>query len=97
MAPKFKTMLPSSPTGPTECLQILALDFRSAMFGALGDNRHYETWLAGCDMTSAYRYHERVLKLLQWQLPRPALAAQGPAAHGLASTRCSRSIRTRAS
>ena len=44
MAPKFKTMLPSSPTGPTECLQILALDFRSAMFGALGDNRHYEAW-----------------------------------------------------
>ena len=39
-------MLPSSPTGPTECLQILALDFRSAMFGALGDNRAYEDWLA---------------------------------------------------
>ena len=69
MAPKFKTMLPSSPTGPTECLQILALDFRTVMFGALGDNRAYETWLAGCDMSSAYRYHQRVLKLLQWRFP----------------------------
>ena len=69
MAPKFKTMLPSSPTGPTECLQILALDFRTVMFSALGDNRHYERWLAACDMGSAYRYHERVLKLLQWRFP----------------------------
>lgn len=69
MAPKFKTMLPTSPTGPTECLQILALDFRSLMFGALGDNRRYEAWLDACDMGSAYRYHRRVLKLLQWRFP----------------------------
>ena len=69
MAPKFKAMLPTSPTGPTECLQLLALDFRSLMFGALGDNRHYETWLAACDMASAYEYHQRVLKLLQWRFP----------------------------
>ena len=72
MAPKFTSMLPSSPTGPTECLQILCLDFRSAMFAALGDNRHYDDWFAQCDMGSAYRYHERVLKLLQWKFePRP--------------------------
>lgn len=72
MAPKFKTMLPTSPTGPNECLQILALDFRSAMFGALGDNRRYDAWLDGCDMVPAYRYHKRVLKLLQWKFePRP--------------------------
>ncbi len=69
MAPKFKTMLPTSPTGPTECLQLMALDFRTVMFGALGDNRQYEAWLATCDMGSAYRYHERVLKLLQWKFP----------------------------
>ena len=69
MAPKFKTMLPTSPTGPTECLQIMALDLRSAMFAALGDNRGYEAWFAQCDMVSAMRYHERVLKLLQWRFP----------------------------
>ncbi len=79
MAPKFKTMLPSSPTGPTECLQIMALDFRSAMFGALGDNRHYESWMASCDMVSAYRYHERVLKLLQWKFPARPWRLKSPA------------------
>ena len=72
MAPKFTSMLPTSPTGPNECLPILALDFRSAMFGALGDNRRYDAWLDTCDMVPAYRYHERVLKLLQWRFaPRP--------------------------
>ena len=79
MAPKFKTMLPSSPTGPTECLQILALDFRSAMFGALGDNRHYEAWLAAMRLVSAYRYHERVLKLLQWKFPTRPWRLKSPA------------------
>jgi hypothetical protein len=79
MAPRFKTMLPSSPTGPTECLPILALDFRSAMFFSFGDNRHYESWLAGCDMVSAYRYHERVLKLLQWRFPARPWRLKSPA------------------
>ena len=79
LAPKFKTMLPSSPTGPTECLQIMALDFRSAMFGALGDNRHYEAWMKGCDMVSAYQYHERVLKLLQWKFPTKPWRLKSPA------------------
>lgn len=79
MAPKFKTMLPTSATGPTECLQIMALDFRSAMFGALGDNRSYEAWIESCDMTSAYRYHERVLKLLQWKFPRRPWRLKSPA------------------
>jgi hypothetical protein len=79
MAPKFKTMLPSAPAGPTECLQIMALDFRSAMFGALGDNRRYDDWLLGCDMVSAYRYHERVLKLLQWKFPAKPWRLKSPA------------------
>jgi len=79
MAPKFKSMLPTSPTGPTECLQIMALDFRSAMFGALGDNRHYEAWMADCNMVSAYRYHERVLKLLQWKFPTKPWRLKSPA------------------
>lgn len=79
MAPKFKSMLPSSPTGPTECLQLMALDFRSPMFAALGDNRHYDAWLAECDMVPAYRYHERVLKLLQWKFPTRPWHLKSPA------------------
>ena len=29
----------------------------------------YSAWLLQCDMVPAYRYHERVLKLLQWRCP----------------------------
>jgi hypothetical protein len=71
-APKFRAMLPTAPDGPTECLSLLALDFRSATFKSIGDNRGYERWLEQCDMVPAYQYHQRVLKLLQWKFaPRP--------------------------
>jgi hypothetical protein len=79
MAPHFKVMLPMSPTGPNECLQILALDFRSAVFLALGDNPGYDAWVAQCDMTSAYEYHKRVLKLLQWKFPTKPWRLKSPA------------------
>jgi hypothetical protein len=79
MAPKFTSMLPTSPTGPTECVQLMALDFRTIMFDALGDNRAYDEWLATCDMTSAYRYHRRVLKLLQWKFPPMPWRLKAPA------------------
>jgi hypothetical protein len=79
MAPKFKSLLPSSPTGPTECLQILAMEFRSLTFTALGDNPPYAEWLDGCDMVPAYRYHERVLKLLQWRFPARPWRLKSPA------------------
>lgn len=79
MAPRFKVMLPSSPTGPNECLPVLALEFRSVMFNAMGDNRHYEEWLSACDMVPAYRYHERVLKVLQWKFPARPWRLKSPA------------------
>jgi hypothetical protein len=79
LAPHFKVMLPMSPTGPNECLQILALDFRSAVFLALGDNPGYDAWVAECDMVSAYEYHRRVLKLLQWKFPTKPWRLKSPA------------------
>ena len=65
--------------GPNECLQLLALDFRSAVFQALGDNPGYEQWFASCDMVSAYEYHRRVLKLLQWKFPARPWRLKSPA------------------
>ncbi len=79
MAPKFKTMLPRSPTGPNECLQLMSLDFRSSMFIAMGDNRAYQEWFASCDMVSTYQYHLRVLKLLQWKYPPRPWRLKSPA------------------
>jgi hypothetical protein len=78
LAPRFRGMLPSEPDGPTECLQILALDFRSAML-VLSAGPGYRAWLAGCDMTPAYEYHQRVLKLLQWRFPSRPWRLKSPA------------------
>ena len=69
MFPDFVGMLPSSPTGPSECLHLMALDFRSQLFQGMAILPSYTAWLLTCDMEPAYRYHKRVLKLLQWRCP----------------------------
>ena len=69
MFPGFAGMLPTAANGPQECLLIMALDFRSQVFEGMSRIPSYSAWLLGCDMTPAYRYHRRVLKLLQWRCP----------------------------
>jgi hypothetical protein len=67
--PEYASMLPSSATGPMECLPILALDFRSPWFQTIGRIPSYTDWLLAGDMEPAYRYHRRVLQFLQWRCP----------------------------
>jgi len=67
--PDFVGMLPASATGPQECLLVLAFDFRSQVFEGMARIPTYSEWLMACDMEPAYRYHKRVLKLLQWRCP----------------------------
>jgi hypothetical protein len=69
MTPDFVGMLPTSATGPQECLLTLAFDFRSMVFEGMARIPTYSEWLLACDMEPAYRYHKRVLKLLQWRCP----------------------------
>jgi hypothetical protein len=45
------------------------MDFRSEVFEGMALLPSYTDWLLSCDMAPAYRYHERVLKLLQWHCP----------------------------
>jgi hypothetical protein len=79
MFPDFVGMLPSSPTGPQECLLLMALDFRSQVFEGMSLMPSYTEWLLSCDMTPAYRYHKRVLKLLQWHCPPTRWWLKSPA------------------
>jgi hypothetical protein len=65
----FAGMLPSAADGPQECLIPMAFEFRSLIFEAMAYIPSYSGWLLQCDMVPAYRYHERVLKLLQWRCP----------------------------
>ena len=79
MFPDFVGMLPSSPTGPQECLLLMALDFRSMVFEGMSLVPSYTEWLLACDMRPAYRYHKRVLKLLQWRCPPTRWWLKSPA------------------
>ncbi len=54
---------------PQECGAILGYSFASNVFLDMFSIPSYETWLRNRDMTSAYEFHQRFLKHLQWQNP----------------------------
>jgi Sulfotransferase family len=65
-----KGHLPFTPaTGPMECQELMALDFKSQFFQAFAKIPSYSDWLLDADLTSTYLYERRVLKLLQWGYP----------------------------
>ncbi len=70
MSPRLKAMLPSSPTSPSECHPLMALDFKSHAFAANAQIPSYMNWLLHeADLVPTFRYVKRVLKLLQWRCP----------------------------
>jgi hypothetical protein len=79
-----KTPVNEDGTGPTECVFLLAFDFRSQLFEAWGRVPSYSDWLFACDMTPAYRYHKRILQMLQWQQgPKKWFIRSPPHMHGV--------------
>ena len=64
-----KTHVPSSVTGPIECQDLMALDFKTHIFQAFAQIPSYSSWLLDADLGSTYAYERRVLQLLQWGCP----------------------------
>jgi hypothetical protein len=79
LPPELKSMLPSSPDGPSECLEVMNLTFRCSQLDVVAQTPSYGEWLMDCDYGPAYRYHERVLKLLQWHRPPNRWRLKSPA------------------
>jgi hypothetical protein len=79
----------------TECISVMAQDFKSLSWEAVANVPDYDEWLMAVDQRSAYEYHRRVLQVLQsggvrgrWTLKSPhhaialdALTAVYPDAH----------------
>ena len=65
----MSALVPGSPTGPEECQDLMALDFKAHYFQAFAYVPSYSEWLLDADLTSTYRYERRALKLLQWGAP----------------------------
>lgn len=64
--------------GPTECVHLVAQDFKSLMLAVLSTTPTYHDWILFCDMTSAFAHRKRVLQILQstnpgrWILKMPS-------------------------
>jgi hypothetical protein len=65
---------------PTECIFLLAQDFKALSWEARLPMPGYSKWILECDVTSAYEYHKKVLQVLQskapgiWNLKMPSHA-----------------------
>lgn len=72
--------VPHNTHDPMECLDLMAMDFRSQIFQAFAEIPEYSEWLVwDADFTSTYRFEKRVLKLMQfgeptrpWRLKSPS-------------------------
>ena len=62
--------------GPVDDLALLRLDFRNQELGWPAWS--YTRWWRDCDMSSAYAYHARVLKLLQSRRPPNSWLVKAP-------------------
>jgi Sulfotransferase family len=67
--PKWSAMHHETAETPTECQDLLGMEFKAEHFDGMAYVPAYSEWVMNCDMTSAYAYHHRVLKLLQWKCP----------------------------
>jgi hypothetical protein len=74
----IRSHTPSSATGPIECQDLMALDFKSQIFQALAQIPSYSAWLLHADLSSTYLYERRVLKLLQWGYPAKPWRLKAP-------------------
>ncbi len=72
--------VPHDIQGPAECLDLMALDFKSQIFQAFAQVPTYSEWLLErADFTSTYLYQRRVLRLLQWGRPTRPWRLKSPA------------------
>jgi hypothetical protein len=67
--PLMQTMHHTEATTATECQDLMGMSFRTAHFDGFARVPSYMKWVVDTDMTETYRYHRRVLRLLQWHCP----------------------------
>ena len=72
MAPGIVEAIPLNPHAPDECYTLLDLSFACVGMDGRYNVPDYEDWAMTenlPELDAAYRYHRRVLKLLQWKTP----------------------------
>ncbi len=67
--PLMQTMHHTEATSATECQDLMGMSYRTAHFDGFARVPSYMAWIVDTDMRDTYRYHRRVLRLLQWHCP----------------------------
>jgi hypothetical protein len=67
--PLMQTMHHVEATTATECQDLMGMSFRTVHFDGFARVPSYLEWVINTDMKETYRYHRRVLRLLQWHCP----------------------------
>jgi hypothetical protein len=67
--PLMQTMHHTEATTATECQDLMGMSFRTVHFDGFARVPSYLEWVIDTDMKPTYRYHRRVLRLLQWHCP----------------------------
>jgi hypothetical protein len=67
--PLMQSMHHTEATTATECQDLMGMSFRTAHFDGFARVPSYMAWVVDTDMRETYRYHRRVLRLLQWHCP----------------------------
>jgi sulfotransferase family protein len=66
---RMRSLYFQTATAPTECQDLLGMEFRTEHFDGMARVPSYAGWALACDMGPAYQLHRRVLQLLQWHCP----------------------------
>jgi hypothetical protein len=78
IAPAYGTMHENGGAVPQECLYLTAHEFQSDLLSGSYQVPSYQAWLARSDKTRGYRYHRRMLQLLQWRRPGERWVLKAP-------------------
>jgi hypothetical protein len=71
ISPEWRTMHAVGGELPVECIEFTTSCFLSEMFTASFQVPSYQAHLAAADIGEMYRWHRRMLRLLQWRFKRP--------------------------
>jgi hypothetical protein len=77
IAPEWKSQHAVAGNLPVDCLEFTPACFASDLFLASFQIPSYENYLDTLDVVEYYRWHRKVLKLLQWRYKRPHWLLKG--------------------
>jgi hypothetical protein len=77
ISPEWKSMHAVGGELPVECIEFTTASFLSEMFTASFNVPSYQKHLYSQDVAEMYRWHRKVLKLLQWRFKRPHWLMKG--------------------